>query len=217
NVIDFVVSPINENYLFVVLGEDRNPEKTVMYKNGILQPNMIEDFRVSISALSIKSDGKWIYGHNGVGGYQGYIIEVLENGIKKDTIEWEDMIGSRGKIKNNKDLIFGSGGDIIDPFSKDMPITVAHMPVTNLTQFNSAFEYSKIHNCYLFAYSTYTDNYAHISFFHGNYYNYLGSVIIDVSTDYIYDIDIIDENHFILISMEPGNDYKNVLLFHTIE
>lgn len=216
NAIDFVVSPINENYLFVVLGEANNPRKTVMYKNGVIQSKTIDDFRISISALSIKSDGKWIYGHNGVStGCQGYLIEVLDDGIKRDSIEWKYMIGSFGKIKNKNGLIYGSGGDVVDPFSKNMPITVAQMPVLNLTRFNTAFEYSKIHNSYVFAHQT--DYHPYISFFHGSYYNYLGSVKLEVSTDYIYDVDVIDEKHFILISLEPENDYKKVLLLHTIE
>ena len=216
NAIDFVVSPINENYLFVVLGEETHPRKTVMYKNGKLQSKIIDDFSTSISALSIKSDGKWLYGHNGVStGYQGYLIEVFDDGIKRDSIEWKYMIVSFGKIKNNNDLIYGRGGDVVDPFSKNMPITVAQMPVLNLTRFNSAFEYSKIHNSYIFAHQT--EYHPYISFFHGSYYNYLGSVKLEVSTDNIYDVDVIDEKHFILISLEPENDYKHVLLLHTIE
>ena len=212
SVLDFEISPTDENTLFVVLGHGGSSEITVMYKNGILQPKQIDDYYMDASALCIKNDGTRLYGHNGKStGFDGYLIEVVEDGIIHNDTAWTYMIASFGIVKNHNDLIFGNGGHVVDPFSDSIPLMEAKMPVYKLTDSRSGFDYSEIHGCYIFGHKT--DYKAYISFFHGQYYNYQGSLLVYDTTDRISDVDVVDENHFILISYDTHNDYKNSLLF----
>jgi hypothetical protein len=218
NVVDFAISPIDENTLFVVLGDGNYPEKIVMYVNEILQPKQIfNDFYMDASFLSVKSDGKWLYGHDGYStGFEGYLIEVFEDGIVYSGTAWEYMIASFGEVKNHNDLIYGNSGHVVDPFTDSIPLMEAIMPVYEITHSRPGFDYSTIQGCYVFGHET--DYNVYISFFHGQFYNYLGSLLVDSSMDVsISDVDIVDENHFILVYCDPYNDFKYSLLFYTAE
>jgi hypothetical protein len=218
NVVDFAISPTDENTLFVVLGDGNYPERTVMYVNGILQPKQIaDDLHMDASFLSVKSDGKWLYGHNGENtGFQGYLFEVVDDGIIYKGTEWEYMIASFGEVKNHNDLIYGNSGHVVDPFTDSIPLMEAIMPVYKIADSWSGFDYSTIHGCYVFGHET--DYNVYISFFHGQFYNYLGSLLVESFMDVsISDIDIVDENHFILVFCDPYNDDKYSLLFYTAE
>lgn len=216
NVIDFAVSPLNENILFVVLGNGVYPEKIVMYINSVLQPKQIDDFHMDASYLCIKSDGTRLYGHNGYStGFQGYLIEVVEDGIVYNGIGWRYMIASFGEIKIHNNLVFGNGGHVVDPFTDTIPLMEAIMPVYKLTDSRPGFDYSELHGCYVYGHET--DYKGYISFFHGQYYNYLGSLQVIDETNRISDVDVVDESHFILVSYDGYPDYKNSLLLYTIE
>ncbi len=216
SVLDFAILPSDENTLFVILGHDGSPDKTVMFKDGVIQPKQIDDYYMSASYLCIKNDGTRLYGHNGNNtGFQGYLIEIVEDGIVHDDIGWEYMISSFGEIKNLNDLIFGRGGVVVDPFTDSIPLRVAQMPLYKLTDGRTGFDYSVIHGCYIFGHET---NYkGYISFFHGQYYNYLGSLQVEGTMDNISDVDVVDENHFILVAFDTHNDSKNSLLFYSVE
>lgn len=213
SVVDFEISPINENILFAVLGN--YPEKLVMYKNGILQPKQIEDNIMRASSLSAKNDGNWLYGHNGEStAYSGFLIEVVDDGVVYDSIAWENMISSFGDAKIYNNLVIGNEGHIIDPFSDSIPFTKAIMPVNKITNSRPGFVYSEPHGCYIYAHQT--DYNAYISFFHGAYYNYLGSLLVDGRTDRISDIDVVDEYNYILVSLDTYNNFTYKLLFYHV-
>lgn len=215
NVLDLVVLPTNENYLFVVLGDGEYPDKTVMLKNGIIQPNQVDDSRIWATSLSIKNDGTKLYGHNGINtGFHGYIFDVVEDGIIWDGTVWHYMIPSFGDIKNHHDLIYGRGGHVVDPFSDSIPLREAYMPLMYLTDSRPRCDFSEIHGCYIFGHET--DYSGYISFFHGQYYNYMGSLKVCDNTDNIWDVDVVDQNHFIVISYDTHNNYKNSLLFYSV-
>lgn len=216
DVIDFEVSPVNEDIVFVVLGEGSYAEKIVMFINGIIQPKQIEDFYMWASHISVKNDGTRLYGHNGENtGHDGYLIEVDEDGVSYNGIGWHYMVASFYEIKNHNDLIYGNQGHLVDPFSDSIPLMHAKMPIYKLTNSRSGFDYSEPHGCFIYGHETNYDGY--ISFFHGQYYNYLGSLLVTDDTDRIYDVDVVDENHFILVTYDANPDYKYSILLYSIE
>lgn len=214
HVIDFDILPSNENTLFVVLAKYGYPEKIVKYCDGILQPKQVDDGFKSASAISVKHDGAKLYAHNGISsGHQAYLYDVVEDGIVHDGIEWDYMI-SLTNIKNHNDLVYGMYGHVVDAFSDSIPLMEAIMPIYKLTDSWPGFDFSEKHNAYVFGHET--DDKIYISFFHGQYYNYLGSLQVEGRTDKIADIDVVDQNHFILISLDTYNNWKFELLFYNV-
>jgi hypothetical protein len=209
DVTDFAVSPVDDDVLFVVQGNGTYPERIVMLIDGVIQPKQIEDFYISASHLGVKADGSRLYGHNGYSSaHQGYLIDVVEDGIVYDGIGWEFMVASGGEIKMHNDLVFGSYGHLADPFTDSIPLMEALMPVYKLTDHGGGFDFSEHHGCYVFSHET--DYKGYISFFHGTYYNYLGSLLFLEPVDHIRDVDVVDVNHFILAAW-------NALYFYSVE
>lgn len=212
---DFAISPFDENTLIIIKGDGGYPEGASMYKGGVEQPKRIGRIAMSATAVSIHSDGTRLYAHTGYGsGHDGWLVDVLEDGIVTDSVAWHYMVPSFGRIRNHNDLVFGKDGFLVDPFSDSIPLREAFMPVYKISDGGSGFDYSQFHGCYIFGHRTLNKGY--ISFFHGNHYNYLGSLQLDGETDYIRDVDVVDENHFILISNDR-NSNDDLLLFHSAD
>ena len=217
NVLDFEILPTDENTLFVALGDGTYPEKTVMYKEGVIQPKQIDNYFFEASSLCINKENNKLYGHQGISSaFSGYLIDIVEDGLVWNGIAWDDMVIAYRRIKCHNNLVYGNNGSVVDPFSDSIPLREARMPLYYLTDNEGAYVYSTIHNCYLFAHETNHEIY--ISFFHGQYYNYLGSLKIDGWTESINDIAVVDENHFILVSLNShSSNYNFSLIFYTVE
>lgn len=205
-VMDFAILPVNDNVLIAC-----NGSSVVMYKDGILQPKHIVCSGLDyMSEICIKNDGLKLYAHNGLTtGCEGHIMNIVEDGIEYDGIIWNYMMPYYGLIKSHNDLIFNEFGDVIDAFSDSIPIIKASMPVYKITRWRTGFEYSDIHRCYVFGHENQHE--AFISFFDGQYFNYLGSIGLGIQCEIIYDIDVVDANHFVLIALGFG-EYKNSIL-----
>jgi hypothetical protein len=76
----------------------------------------------------------------------------------------------------------------------------------------TGFEYSEIHGCYVFGHVY--EYKAYISFFHGQYFNYLGSIDLDCECDVIRDLVVVDADHFILIATDTY-PARNSILFYS--
>jgi hypothetical protein len=213
-VIDFAISPADENVLVVSRGEGGYPRNLVMYKDGILQPKQISPGIGYASSICIKNDGSMLYAHNGVeSSHEGYLMNIVDDGIEYNGVAWYFMIPSFGDIKIHDDLIYNPMGTVVDAFSDSVPILRASMPVYNLMDFAfTGFEYSEIHGCYLFGHNYFNDK-VYISFFHGQYFNYLGSADTGIWSDAVHDLDVVDEDHFILITYDSYKG-KNSIVFY---
>jgi DNA-binding beta-propeller fold protein YncE len=219
-VLDFAILPQDENVIFVILGEDESPDNVAMYKNGIIQPKQVICNMLTAdyaSELCVKNDGSRLYVHNSISdGHECYLMDVAEDGIEYDGIEWKQMIRSFSDIKNHNDLIYGGCGDIIDAFSDSIPITRASLPLYLIIgdyPWRAGFDYSEVHGSYV--YGHFYDYKACISFFDGQYYNYLGSIETGVDVDNVSDIDIVDEKHFILVAYDSYQG-SNLLIFQDL-
>ena len=207
NVMDFAVLPTNENTLIIC-----NGDKVVMYKNGILQPKQVSSGIDHLSAICIKNDGSKFYAHNGIStGYEGHIMNIVDDGIEYNGIIWNYMIPSFGYIKSHNDLIYNEFGDVLDAFSDSIPIIKASMPVNRIVRWRSGFEYSDIHGCYVFGHDNQYK--AYISFFDGQYFNYLGSIDLGIPCDIVYDLAVVDVNHFMLIALGYWETKNSILLY----
>ncbi len=120
------------------------------------------------------------------------------------------MISNSGMIKNNNDLVYDQIGHILDPFSDSIPKLIAYIPIYKISNyFRTGFEYSAIHGCYVFGHAL--DFHGYISFFHGEHYNYLGSIALTGQVQIVRDLAIVDDNHFILVAL-PYSGENNMLL-----
>lgn len=207
--VDFAVSPVDENILFVsrYLG---TPD-LVMIKSGEIQPKQVTSNWLYMSCINVMNDGSMLYVNDGVStGQYAYLMHVVDDGIEYDGIEWRGMGMNFGGSKNNNGLIYGHLGTVVDAFSDSIPITKAMMPIDRITDNNTGFQFSPVHNCYVFGHAY--DYHGYISFFHGQYYNYLGSVEIDFDETTIFDLSVVDVNHFILLAWETTG--KRSIIFH---
>jgi len=204
---DFAILPTNENVLLVC-----NGATVVMFKDGILQPKKVSCGNVS--AICIKNDGSKLYAHNGLDtGYQGHIMDIVDDGIEYNGIVWDYMMASFNEIKIHNDLICDEFGDVLDAFSDSIPKLKASMPVNRITRWRTGFDYSDILGCYVFGHDNETEGY--ISFFDGNYFNYLGSIDIGIQCEAVYDLDVVDANHFILLVLGYSDNQFSILLYST--
>jgi hypothetical protein len=214
-VMDFEILPTNKNVLLVIRGEDGNPRNLVMYKDGILQSKQISTGIKSPSAICIKNDGSMLYAHNGItSGHEGYLMNIVDDGIEYDGVIWYSMIPSFGDIKIHDDLIYDPMGSVVDAFSESVPILRAMMPVYKLMDyFVTGYEYSEIHGCYLFAHEYFNGN-VYISFFHGQYFNYLGSIYTGIWSGAVHDLDVVDEHHFIMITYDSYKGKSSIVFYN---
>lgn len=213
-VIDFKILPTNENVILVSRGHAGYPDNLVMYRSGIIQPKQVPANFEFPSSICIKNDGTMLYAHDGISsGSDGLLMKIVDDGIEFNGIIWQYMLPSSGYIKSHNDLIYGQFGDVLDAFSDSIPKLKAMMPVYKITMWGTGYEYSESKGCYVFGHEY--SNTAHISFFHGQNFNYLGSIDLGVPCDIVSDLDVVDENHFILIGYD-SNVYRNFLIFHKI-
>lgn len=211
DVLDFVVLPSDTNTIIVIRGNSGHPDDMVMYKNGVLQPKQESINYDYFSALCLKNDGSRLYAHNRISsGSEGRLVRILDDGIEFYGKTWDDMISSSGLIKNNNDLVYDQNGHILDPFSDSIPKLIAYMPIYKISDYyRTGFEYSGIHGCYVFGHAL--DFHGYISFFHGEHYNYQGSIALTGQVQIVRDLAIVDEDHFILVAL-PYSGENNVLL-----
>ncbi len=218
---DFTVSPLDEDILFVILKDEKFGEKMIMIKNGVVQPRQVQYlFDFEPSSVCVKSDGTKLYGHNGIStGFDGYLLDVVDDGLVWDSIDWDYMLASFGRIKTHNDLVFGRSGMVVDPFSDTLPLRVARFPLYLFYDFTAkAFEFSTFHNCYIFANTDDKKEYnGYIHFFSSEYYNYVGSLKVFNKVENIYDVDVVDANHFILVYQKLQGEYVNAIDLFTVD
>jgi hypothetical protein len=207
---DFAILPTNENVLIVC-----NGSTVVMFKDRILQPKKVScGYIDNVSAICIKNDGSKLYAHDGLTtGYGGHIMDIVDDGIEYNGIIWNYMMAAFNEIKIHNDLICDEFGDILDAFSDSIPKLKASMPVNKITRWRTGFDYSDIHGCYVFGHDNEDEGY--ISFFDGNYFNYLGSLDTGIQCEAVYDLDVVDANHFILLVLGLSDSQYSILLYST--
>lgn len=212
--LDFDILPANEHVLIVVRGEDGYPRNLVMYKDGVLQPKQVSSGIENPSSVCIKADGTKFYAHNGIStACEGHIIDIVADGIEFNGRIWDYMMPAFGDIKIHDDLLYDSGGNLLDAFSDSIPITRAKMPVYLVNDgWGGGYEYSPLHNCYIYAHSN-TDS-LYLSFFHGDHFNYLGSLAPGVRCDAVKDLTVVDLNHFIVVAYDIWEERHAVYLYH---
>ncbi len=210
-VLDFAVLPSDNNTLIVIRGDGGYPDDLVMYKNGVLQPRQESNISNNFSALCIKNDGSRLYAHNRITtGFEGRLVSILDDGIEFYGKTWDYMMPNFGFVKNNNDLLYNESGDILDPFSDSIPKLIANIPIYKIANYpRTGFEYSAIHGSYVFGHAI--NSYGYISFFHGEHYNYQGSIALDGKIEMIYDLAVVDSDHFILVAMRYTSE-NNILL-----
>ncbi len=213
---DFATLPSNENVLIVSRGEDGSPRNVVMYKDGVLQPKQVSSGIEYPSSLCIKADGTKLYAHNGISTMShGHIMDIADDGIGFNGIIWDYMMPSFGDIRIHDDLLYDQGGNLLDAFSDTLPITRARMPLYLINDgWGSGFEYSPLHNCYIYAHRN--TNKGYISFFHGDHFNYLGSLDPGIWCDAVHDLDVVDVNHFIVVAYDIWEQSNSIYFYHNI-
>jgi len=214
SILDFAVMPADDNTLLVIRGDQGYPNDIVMYKNSVLQPKQVSTGFEYFSALSIKNDGSLVYAHDRcTSGSEGIIINIVDDGLEFHGKIWDYMMPGYSFIKNHGDLIYDDSGNVLDAFSDSIPKLVAEMPLYKITdEHRTGFEYSDILRCFVYGHAI--DYKCYISFFHGEYYNYLGSYKLDNEAEIVYDLAIVDANHFILVALHYTGE-NNCLLFYT--
>lgn len=212
DVLDFVVLPSDTNTIIVIRGDGGYPDDLVMYKNGVLQPKQESIQFDYFSSLCLKNDGSRLYAHNGItSGSEGRLVSILDNGIEFYGKTWDYMISNYGFVKNNNDLVYDETGNILDPFSDSIPKLIAYIPIYKIADYSrTGFEYSAIHGSYVFGHAL--DYSGYISFFHGEHYNYQGSIALTGQVQMIYDLAVVDYDHFILVALRYSGDNKMLLL-----
>ena len=212
-VIDMAVMPADANTLIVIRGDGGYPDDMVMYKNGIKQARQLNLDYSSFSALCIKNDGSKLYMHNRISsGYEGRLVNIYDDGLEAVGKIWDYMITGYSFIKNHNDLIYNESGKVLEAFNDSIPKLVGRMPIGRISEYSRAgYEYSPIHQCYVFGH-TY-DYKGYISFFHGEHYNYQGSYPLSGQLEIIYDMAIVDQDHFILVGLKYSGENKCLLLY----
>jgi hypothetical protein len=213
---DFAILPSSENVLIVARGEGGYPRNVVMYKEGVLQPKQVSSGIEYPSSVCIKADGSKLYAHNGISSMShGHIMDIADDGIGFNGIIWDYMMPSFGDIRIHDDLLYDHGGNVLDAFSDTLPITRARMPLYLINDgWGSGFEYSPLHGCYIYAHRN-TDK-LYLSFFHGEHFNYLGSLALDVRCDAVRDLDVVDESHFIVVAYDTWEQRNSIYFYHNI-
>lgn len=211
---DFAILPASENVLIVARGEDENPRDVVMYKDGMLQPKQVSSGLSYPSSVCIKADGTKFYAHNGITTMcHGHIMDIADDGIMFNGIIWDYMMPAFGDIKIHDDLLYDQGGHVLDAFSDTLPITRARMPLYLINDgWGSGYEYSPLHNCYIYAHRN-TDS-LYLSFFHGEHFNYLGSLAPGVRCDAVRDLDVVDVSHFIVVAYDIWEQSNSIYFYH---
>jgi hypothetical protein len=212
--LDLAILPANENVLIVARGEDENPRNVVMYKDGVLQPKQVSSGIEYPSSICIKSDGTKFYAHNGISTMcHGHIMDIADDGIMFNGIIWDYMMPAFGDIKIHDDLLYDQGGNVVDAFSDSIPIGRARMPLYLINDgWGSGFEYSPLHNCYIYAHRN--TNKGYISFFHGDHFNYLGSLDPAIQCDAVDDLDVVDVSHFIVVAYDIWEKSHSIYFYH---
>jgi len=213
SITDFHSSPIDKDIIFIITSDNGYPIHVKMYKNGVLQAKSFQP-NTMMTEIGMKSDGSQLYLHNGGStAFDGFLLDVVEDGIITDSIIWDEMIRSFGPIKNNNDLLYGSSGCVIDAFSDSIIMPVARLEVYRVADHNSigGYTFSTIHNAYIFVHEVNDKGY--LSFFHGDFYNYLGSIELATHNVYLRELEVIDENHFVLITRTAKADSRHILFF----
>lgn len=210
--LDFAILPVNENVLIVARG-DGYPRNVVMYKDGVLQPKQVSNGIEYPSSVCIKADGTKVYAHNGINtGFNGHIMDIADDGIEFNGIIWDYMIPSFGDIRIHDDLLYDQGGNLLDAFSDTLPITRAEMPLYKINDlWVSGYEYSPLHGCYIYAHTN--NDKLYLSFFHGEHFNYLGSLAPGVWCDAVHDLDVVDESHFIVVAYDTW-EHNSIYFYH---
>ncbi|MEI6060117.1 MAG: hypothetical protein WCR72_05380 [Bacteroidota bacterium] len=213
DVLDFAVKPADNNTLVVIRGDGGYPDDMVMYKDGILQPKQERTDSDLFSALCFKNDGSRLYAHNRVStGFEGRLVNILDDGVEFTGKTWDYMIPAFSFIKNHNDLLYDQSGDFIDLFSDSIPKQIAQIPIYKITEYSrTGSEYSDIHGCYVFGHAI--DYKGYISFFHGEHYNYLGSFALPGQVEMIYDLAVVDYDHFIVVALGYSGENNFLLLF----
>ncbi|MFZ4547696.1 MAG: hypothetical protein ACOYN4_09690 [Bacteroidales bacterium] len=211
-VLDFAILPSDNNTLVVIRGDGSYPDDLVMYKNGVLQPRQESTSSDNFSSLCFKNDGSRLYAHNGItSGSEGRLVKVLDDGIEFYGKTWDYMMSNYGFVKNNNDLLYDETGKVLDPFSDSIPKLIANMPIYKIAEYSrSGFEYSALHGSYVFGHAL--DYRGYISFFHGESYNYQGSIALKGQVQMIYDLAVVDSDHFILVALRNSTDNRILLL-----
>jgi hypothetical protein len=212
DVLDFAVLPSDNNTLIVIRGDGGFYGDLVMYKNGVLQPKQESISYDYFSALCIKNDGSRLYAHNRISsGFNGRLASILDDGIEFYGKTWDYMMPNYGFVKNNNDLVYNESGDILDPFSDSIPKLIANIPIYKIADYSrTGFEYSAIHGSYVFGHAL--NYHGYISFFHGEHYNYQGSIALEGQIQMIYDLAVVDSDHFILVALRYSTENKILLL-----
>lgn len=212
DVLDFAVLPSDNNTLIVIRGDSEDPDDLVMYKNGVLQPRKESHISDFLSALCMKNDGSRLYAHNRISsGFNGRLVSILDDGIEFYGKTWDYMMPNFGFVKNNNDLVYNESGNILDPFSDSIPKLIANIPIYKIADYSrTGFEYSAIHGSYVFGHAV--NYYGYISFFHGEHYNYQGSIALEGQIQMIYDLAVVDSDHFILVALRYSTENKILLL-----
>jgi hypothetical protein len=145
----------------------------------------------------------------------GHIMDIADDGIGFNGIIWDYMMPSFGDIRIHDDLLYDRGGNVLDAFSDTLPITRARMPVYLINDgWGIGFEYSPLHGCYIYAHRN--ANKLYISFFHGEHFNYLGSLAPGVWCDAVHDLDVVDESHFIVVAYDFWEQSNSIYFYHNI-
>lgn len=213
---DFAILPSNENGVIVIRGEDTYPRNVVMYKEGVLQPAQVTSGFYNPTSICIKGDGTKFYAHNGLSSMSnGHIMDIAQDGIAFNGIIWDYMLPSFGDIKIHDDLLYDQGGNVVVAFSDTLPILRAKMPLYMISDgWNCGYEYSPLHGCYLFAHIN-TDS-IYISFFHGEHFNYVGSLAPGVRCDAVRDLDVVDQSHFIVVGYDMWEQRHSIYFYHNV-
>jgi len=214
SILDFAVTADDDNTLLVIRGDQGYPDDIVMYKNGVLQPKQVSAGFEYYSALSIRNNGSQVYAHDRcTSGSEGLLLNILNDGLEAHGKIWDYQMPGSSFIKNHGDLLYDDSGNVLDAFSDSIPKLVARMPLYRITdEHRTGFEYSNIHGSYVYGHAL---NYkCYISFFHGENYNYMGSFKLDKEIEIVYDLAVVDADHFILVGLHYSGENK-CLLFYT--
>jgi hypothetical protein len=213
DVVDMAIMPADANTLIVIRGDGGYPDDMVMYKNGIKQARMMNLAYSSFSALCIKNDGSKLYMHNRIStGYEGQLVNIYDDGVEAVGKIWDYMITGFSFIKNHDDLIYNESGKVLEAFNDSIPKLIGRMPIGRISDYSRAgYEYSPIHQCYVFGHTYEYKGY--ISFFHGEHYNYQGSYLLSGQLEIIYDMAIVDQDHFILVGLKYSGENNCLLLY----
>lgn len=212
-VLDLAVMPGTGNDLLVSHGEGGSARNVAMYRNSVLQPRQFSPAYNAPSSLCISPGGGRLFGHNGLSTFsEGYLFGIAADGVVFDGVTWDQMVGSFGDLQVNGNLVFSATGTVVDAFSDSIPFLHAVMPVGLISEGPVRAAFSAIHGCYIFGHS-YHDGSNLLSFFDGTAYNYLGSADLGVEHYGISDMDVVDQDHFIVVIWDYWKS-RNEILFY---